>query len=364
MDEHTTTAVPYTHQPLRNLNELLAMQVFWQKAKEQGDDDVQMSCRMLAEDIGVTYPTASRIISRLIKKGYLARVQDARSSLNTTTGDFTSSGSVYRILVPSPESQSATTRNFQLPPPSTGIVVAKRDFPDAFKGKGLSKRCLFLWMALAQSKGVHAHTLVGPFGSRSTVYKTLSTLQHYGMARSTPQGWVAVPVDLVELAETLNTAGWTERQRERHAQDRENLVVWHAWKKTGTKLTQEEPHAASQAATGIPAGAVRQEGPSSGSSDAIQRDHAQGVRLQPERGVGEPVDTPRGTRAGGQNLGGQAEGEAVTAAARFSAKYDITNRVAVCPQGHRVQLSASDLQGYRCAKCKGALTWLEGVRVA
>lgn len=186
-------------------------------AQRAGRWEFHASVRDVGEQAGVGSATAGRSLRRLTANGWLRRVVQGGGV----------SASMYRLTVPTEGKKlgrsaclSGTTQS--VPPVSPAL--------DAWRwGGGLGKSAHRAYTVLGYEPQTTT-ALASALGlTPRAVRYSMATLARYGLATSTPDGWIRGAVSPEEVGLLLPRAnGAGERQRERNRIDRENRAKYLA----------------------------------------------------------------------------------------------------------------------------------------
>lgn len=187
-----------------------------------------LAVRDVALGAGIEHYTAGRSLRRLVGRGLLRRTAAGRGKFAAT---YQVEAGRNRTTV-SPTSEGTQVhhsggRNRTTPshtgPAGVGPVWCGNVRSDCWRWKGLGLTKARTWAHLSDEP-VSTSDLADALGVEArTARRHLAALAKYDLAGHVDaQGWVRGPADPDEVAEEIGTADATERQRKRHAEDRQD----------------------------------------------------------------------------------------------------------------------------------------------
>lgn len=199
------------------------LQALLDVSRRAGRLEINASHRELAEMTGLARGTARTALERLEARGLFQVVDRRKSPTESLT---------YELL---PKALDALADSTFDPPsahpqyPAVSLSVDNALGHDLWRNKsGLGKGTGLTWLALtnrpksiamlAQERGV----------GRDTIRRHLRVLQHHGLARVTPNGWLPRNVQsasLDSLAKTIGVLGRGEAQKQIHASERVAFTI-------------------------------------------------------------------------------------------------------------------------------------------
>jgi DNA-binding MarR family transcriptional regulator len=179
---------------------------------------LSISARLFAEEIGTSrVATAHAVLNRLVRDGYLRRVEVARAKTEAATYDLVLEPVQYRNTLTTTSRQSCVFLSCT----GAGQLV-----PDAFRDRdGLPKTALLLLDYLDEPKTSEQLEKLTE-KARSTINRNLKPLKNEGLIEQTPEGWVRTKESLDAVAERVGTKGAAEQQRRYNEEQRQAYLRW------------------------------------------------------------------------------------------------------------------------------------------
>lgn len=170
------------------------------------------SARMLAERAAVGRSSANRITQKLLRAGWLRMVKPAAGPMAAT---YTTGPRMLEILAFSNWDTRKKENKYTYDPDQSEA------WRDVWRWDGMGKTARSVWERL--QAGPHTVGELATLTGRafSTIARNLATLKKWGLAKFDGVKWQVLPVtSWAELAGKLGMLGATQRQRERHNDER------------------------------------------------------------------------------------------------------------------------------------------------
>ena len=344
-------------QKWRNATDFYAYRAFLDVAyRANKRRDIGMSQYQLSEAIGGSNRANWEAIKRLERRG-LIKCETLQSDVARNEAEAYR----YALALPDEVLQSSVSLDTTSPRISQDSRNNATLVPDLFKGReGLSKAALRVYEALDTAQAQTAAELGRKLDrNRSSVGRTLTQLEAFGLVEKAEDGWLRLDVDLEKLAEEHGTAEAAERKRAYNERQREGYREYLKHKAEGGN--GEGPRSQDV----YPAkGAMVSEAGEAGRTDGgagLSRRSAQpissddGRRLPAERmeTLGHDPSSLRSNIRARQSIGGNELGSG-----------RVEREAACLDCGNVVRLSAPDLRPYSCAYCNGAFRFVDELAMA
>jgi DNA-binding transcriptional ArsR family regulator len=170
---------------------------------------IPVSVRSLADDIGVTHPTAARSLRRVQRSGWLRVCKPA----------FSDKPTVYALAFP--REVGATPSDAVLTREVCQLLHSFGPEHDAWRWKALGKGSQRVYVLVRKNFGAVAEIASQLGISKRAVYHHLDRLRSAALIENTRGRWCCTDRTLDEVAEAYGTAGDGDRQREHHRRQRE-----------------------------------------------------------------------------------------------------------------------------------------------